>query len=141
MTGPTTSVPVAGTVDLGGVHFAVDEDGTIYGSALIFNSGSWGKVFSDTTSGTRSVIAGTGAQGFSGDGGAATAATFGGVGDVDVNAAGEVFVLDSGNLRVRLIDAHGIITTIVGGGDNEKSDGILGDASPLLAPEWCRRRP
>src|SRR5205823_3535618 len=61
---------------------------------------------------------GSGEQGFSGDGGPATAATFNigpaDYGDIATDPAGNVYVADSRNMRVRKVDAQtGIITTFI----------------------------
>jgi trimeric autotransporter adhesin len=70
------------------------------------------------TSGIISTIAGSG--GFSslgtGDGGAATAATFNFLSSVVVDKAGNVFVSDLSAAKIRRISTSGIITTIAGNG-------------------------
>lgn len=73
--------------------------------------------------GTITTVAGTGTPGFSGDGGAATAArinigdgAFIDVGGIATDAAGNVYIADTNNDRVRRIDrASGVITTIAQG--------------------------
>jgi sugar lactone lactonase YvrE len=67
------------------------------------------------------TIAGTGAKGFAGDNGPATRAQLSNVGGVAVDAAGNIYIADSSNGRVRRIDTKGIITTVAG-------TGVLGDA-------------
>ena len=62
--------------------------------------------------GTIATLAGTGAPGFGGDGGVATSARLRSPRDVVVARDGAVFVADSGNHRVRRIDADGRIETI-----------------------------
>lgn len=62
------------------------------------------------------VIAGTGAPGFSGDGGPATLAQLQFPTRVAVARTGDVFVLDLGNARIRRISPDGIITTVAGNG-------------------------
>lgn len=63
------------------------------------------------------TVAGTGAYGFSGDGGPAVEATLNFAQDIDVDAEGHVFFLDQNIRRVRRIDAvTGIITTAAGDG-------------------------
>jgi len=57
-------------------------------------------------------VAGNGAVGFSGDGGPATKASINGVQGLGVDGAGNLFLADSGNGRVRKVDTNGVITTI-----------------------------
>ncbi len=60
------------------------------------------------------TVAGTGTAGFSGDGGAATAAQINGPRDVDVGPDGTVYFADTGNNCVRAIDPSGNINTVAG---------------------------
>jgi len=60
------------------------------------------------------TIAGTGAAGFSGDGGPATSATFNTPLGVAVDSVGNVYVSDQQNDRIRKIATNGIITTFAG---------------------------
>ncbi|MGW1991990.1 NHL domain-containing protein [Embleya sp. NPDC001921] len=61
-------------------------------------------------------LAGTGKSGFGGDGGKATDALFDELEDVAVDGAGNVFIADGFNERVRKVDARGVITTAAGSG-------------------------
>ncbi|MEW6733452.1 MAG: IPT/TIG domain-containing protein [Acidobacteriota bacterium] len=71
----------------------------------------------DGTSGIITTIAGNGKQGFSGDGGPATEASLNVPTGIALDSAGNLFVVDSFNSRIRKIDAiTGIITTVVGNG-------------------------
>jgi uncharacterized protein (TIGR03437 family) len=79
-----------------------------------------------TPGGTITTTAGTGQAGYSGDGGAASAATLNQPRGVAVNAAGEIFVADSQNRRVRKIAADGTISTVVGSGVS----GTSGEGGP-----------
>ncbi len=86
----------------------------------------------DIAKGTIERFAGTGSKGFSGDGGKATAATFDGPKELDIDADGNVFVVDTENEVIRRIDAKtGIITTVAGKGKT-KTHG-LGDGGPATA--------
>lgn len=76
-------------------------------------------------SGIISTIAGSGVQGFAGDGGLATSARLNQPDDVAVDAAGNLYLLDQGNQRVRKVSA-GIITTVAGNGQA----GFGGDGGP-----------
>ncbi len=74
------------------------------------------------------TIAGTGATGFSGDGGAATQATFNDPVWVTSDLAGNLYIADQNNNRVRRVDTKGIITTVAGNG----SPGFSGDGGPAI---------
>ena len=72
---------------------------------------------------------------FFGDGGPATLArTFGGK-DIFVDAAGNLFITDENNNRIRRVDASGIITTVAGNGNR----GFSGDSG--LATEAALNDP
>ncbi len=66
--------------------------------------------------GNISTVAGTGTAGYSGDGGAAAAAQLNSPYGVAADAAGNVYIADSGNDRIRRVDRAGQITTFAGGG-------------------------
>jgi uncharacterized protein (TIGR03437 family) len=78
-----------------------------------------------STSGIITTVAGNGQLSFAGDGGPATSASFEPTW-VAVDSAGNLYINDGANLRVRKVDTAGIITTIAG-------DGVLattGDGGP-----------
>jgi sugar lactone lactonase YvrE len=80
--------------------------------------------------GVITTIAGTGDAGDAGDGGEATSAQLRSPSGLAVDGHGQVFIADTGNHRIRRIDAAGIITTVAGKGER----GYDGDAgSPTLA--------
>jgi hypothetical protein len=66
------------------------------------------------TTGQVSLVAGNGIAGFSGDGGPAALAELSGPTGV-VDSAGNVYIEDAGNNRIRMV-ANGVITTVAGGG-------------------------
>ncbi len=81
------------------------------------------------------AFAGTGEQGFHGDGGLAIEAHFHNPGGIAVDAAGNVYVADTNNGRVRRIDQAGIITTIAGTGERASAgDGGPAVEAQLLGP-------
>ncbi len=87
--------------------------------------------------GVITTVAGDGTNGFSGDGGLATAAELGDPAGIAVDAAGDLFIADSDNDRIREVNhATGIITTIAGGGapTNGVGDGGPATAASLLTP-------
>src|SRR5204863_186490 len=78
----------------------------------------------DAGTGTITTVAGTGTQGFSGDGGPATAAALSVPSDVGLDGAGNLFIADWGNNRLRRVDAGtGTITTVAGGGTGRAGGG------------------
>ena len=80
-----------------------------------------------SATGIITTIAGTGTLGFSGDGGPASTAELNQPGGVALDAAGNVYVADGFNQRIRKIDVStGIITTYAGNG----SAGYSGDGGP-----------
>lgn len=73
------------------------------------------RVLRVTLAGEVSIVAGTGSQGFSGDGGDATAATLNGPWDVAFSGD-DMLIADRANGRIRSVSA-GIISTFAGDGD------------------------
>ncbi len=72
----------------------------------------------DASTGIISTVAGTGASGYSGDGGAAASAQLNLPYDVAVDGAGNIYIADRSNHRIRKVDAAtGIISTVAGTGD------------------------
>ena len=66
---------------------------------------------------TISTVAGTGSAGFAGDGGAATAAQLKFPAGIVFDDAGNLYIADSFNSRIRKVDTSGNISTIAGTGD------------------------
>ncbi len=89
----------------------------------------------DGTTHIITTIAGTpGTPGYSGDGGPATAATIAYADRVSVNAAGNLFISDSGNNIIRRVDAAtGIIETFAGNG----KFAFAGDGGPALSASFA----
>ncbi len=84
------------------------------------------------TNGRISTIAGTGAAGFSGDGGAAISAQLSYPHGVAVDASGNLFIADSNNYRIRKIDTNGRISTIAGTGEI----GFSGDGGAAISAQF-----
>jgi sugar lactone lactonase YvrE len=80
-------------------------------------------------SGVISTIAGTGTAGYTGDGGAATAAQINRPVDVAIDGLGNLYCTDQNNNVIRKIDTAGIISTIAGNG----TMGYWGDNGPATA--------
>jgi sugar lactone lactonase YvrE len=76
-----------------------------------------------TPAGVITTVAGNGSSGFSGDGGPATQATFRDPHGVAVDSAGNLYIADSVNNRIRRVDQKGIITTFAGRGRGYGGDG------------------
>ncbi|MFN6414902.1 MAG: hypothetical protein ACK4V2_03915 [Pseudomonadota bacterium] len=86
----------------------------------------WGPASNGTyIQGNIYTIAGTGASGFSGDGGLATSALLSAPRSVKVDSAGNIFVADSNNNRIRKFTLGGNISTVAGGN--------TGDAMPATS--------
>ncbi len=105
---------------------AFDASGNLY-IADYFNN----RIRKVSTSGIISTIAGTGTEGFSGDGGAATAAELNLPMGVAVDGSGNIYISDSYNNRIRKVNTSGIISTIAGDGTESYS----GDGGPATASE------
>lgn len=95
----------------------------------------------DATSGIASLAAGTGAAGFSGDGGLATAAQLSGPVCVHSDPAGNLYICDLGNGVVRKVTPSGTISTIAGSGlfqfDRDTGPALAAALAPsdlVLAP-------
>ncbi len=84
-----------------------------------------------TPNGIITTVAGNGVPGYSGDNGPATSAQLAYQLGIAVNAAGELFIADSFNHRIRKVSANGIITTIVGNG----FPGYSGDGGPAASAQ------
>src|SRR3989338_7316089 len=73
------------------------------------------------------TFAGTGTQGYSGDGGPAIDAELHASAGICLDLSGNVYIADLGNHRVRKIDAMtGIITTVAGSGITSYTVGVGG---------------
>ncbi len=86
----------------------------------------------NASTGNISTVAGNGTAGYSGDGGAATSAKLNGPYDVAVDAAGNLYISDSGNNVIRMVAAGtGTITTVAGNG----TQGFSGDGGSATSAE------
>ena len=86
--------------------------------------------------GVISVIAGTGAAGFAGDGGPATAAQLNTPYGLAVDLAGALYIADLGNHRVRRVGPDGAISTVAGSGVK----GSAGDGGPAIGAQLMTPR-
>src|SRR5262249_2780864 len=97
----------------------------------------------DFKAGTIDRIAGTTRKGYGGDGGPARDATFNGPKELDVDAKGNVYVVDTENNAIRRIDAAtGVVTTLAGSGkQGGDGDGGPADKATLGRPHGVRVGP
>jgi len=90
---------------------AVGADGTVY----VADDGR-NQIVARRPNGSLVVVAGSGAKGFSGDGGPAVRAKLDAPAGMAVGHDGTLYVADSGNNRVRAVSPDGVIRTMVGSG-------------------------
>ncbi|MDR3634611.1 MAG: hypothetical protein P4L84_12470 [Isosphaeraceae bacterium] len=110
---------------------AVGPDGTVF---ILEREGNRLRAV-DPQSDVIKTRAGTGTKGYSGDGGPALSATFNGPKELDVDLAGNVFVVDTENNAIRRVDAKtGVVTTVAGDGKR----GGQGDGGPAGAARLDR---
>lgn len=84
------------------------------------------------------TVAGTGARGYTGDGGDARAATFNGPKAIRCDHDGNVFVVDTENHAIRRLDARtNVVTTVAGGRKGSGGDGGPATAAGLDRPHGC----
>lgn len=90
----------------------------------------------DRRSGTITTVAGTGQQGFSGDGGPATKAMLSQPHSIAIESTGAIYIADIGNHRIRRVDPKsGIIESIAGNGDRKPPrDGQVARDHTLVGP-------
>ena len=86
--------------------------------------------------GTITTIAGNGSQGYSGDGGPATAATISYPTGITVDGGGNVYFAETFSNRVRRITPNGVISTVAGtGGQGFNGDNRPATQATLTNPE------
>lgn len=105
---------------------AMDRGGNLYVSDFSGN-----RVRKITPAGMISSFIGNGISSFSGDGGPASAATISYPNAMVFDSAGNMYLADGGNARIRKVDTSGIITTIAGNG----VFGDTGDGGPAAQAE------
>lgn len=126
-----TSTPLSASIEPYGL--ATDSGGNVYFSGL-------NAIYKLDVAGNLTRVAGTAKAGYSGDGGPAVNAQLSSPVGVAVDAAGNLFIADRNNGRVRRVSPQGIITTIAGNGSGAHT-GYSGDGGPavnagLALPSW-----
>ncbi len=113
-------IPVAGTsVRLERPsHIAGDAAGNIY-----FTDTGQNRVRKWTPDGQVSTVVGTGEAGFAGDGGPARLAKLNGPTGLVFDGAGNMYIAETNNCRVRRVNAAGIINSHAGGRCGDSGDG------------------
>jgi sugar lactone lactonase YvrE len=106
---------------------AVDAAGNLY----IGEGESGNRIRKVDRKGIITTVAGNGTAGFSGDGGPATQAQLSNPRSVAADTAGNFFIVDTHNHRIRKVDSKGVITTVAGNG----SAGSSGDGGPAIAAQ------
>ena len=101
---------------------AVDSAGNVYIADTYNNR------IRKVSNGMITTVAGNGTAGFSGDNGPATSAQLSGPSGVAVDSAGNLYIADTGNNRIRKV-SNGVITTVAGGGTQ------LGDNGPATSAQ------
>ncbi len=113
------------TLDLPGSAL-VDAAGNLYIADTSNN-----RVRKVNTNGVITTVAGTGTAGFSGDGGLATSAELDVPFRISIDAAGDLYVDDQTNERIRMVATNGDISTVAGDG----IAGFMGDSGSATASE------
>ncbi len=95
------------------------------------------------TNGLISSFAGTGIEGYGGDGGPASMATLAVPTGLAVDSKGNIYIADPGNSRVRMVNAlSGIITTVAGSGTKcDPAGKTCGDGGSATGPNAALNLP
>src|SRR5579863_1095658 len=96
---------------------------------LIVADGGNNRIRMIDTTGKITTIAGTGATGYTGDGGPAIKATFNQPWGLTYDLKGDLYIIDLGNCAVRFVNTSGIINTFAGNG----TCGFGGDGGPATS--------
>jgi uncharacterized protein (TIGR03437 family) len=117
----------AANATINGIFVTVDSAGNLYIGDN--NNHRVRKV----SNGTITTVAGTGTPGFGGDNGPATSANLAFPAGVAVDAAGNLYIADVGNYRIRMV-SNGVITTVAGNG----TYGFGGDSGPATSAQFSQ---
>ncbi len=117
--------PAIGAQISGPLGVTVDSQGNLYITDSVSNS------VREVSNGVITTVAGNGTYGYSGDGGPGARAQLASPSGVAVDSAGNVYIADTNNTRVRKL-SNGVITTFAGSG---ASPGFSGDNGPATAAQ------
>lgn len=101
------------TVAAGSLNFPDGVRTDAAGNIYVSDSGNF-RIVKVSANGIVATVAGSGTQGFSGDGGAATDAALNYPNDVAIGTNGTLYIADSANARIRAVSPAGIISTLAG---------------------------
>jgi YD repeat-containing protein len=102
---------------------ALGPDGSLYVAEM------YDRIRRVGTDGIITTVAGTGTEGYGGDGGPATEALLYAPRSMAIGPDGSLFIADSNNFRIRRVGTDGIITTVAGTG----ASGYSGEGGPATA--------
>jgi len=124
------NMPATSALLSGPTKVALDAAGNLY----IVDQGN--EIVRKVTGGTITTVAGVpGASGYNGDGIPATTALFDSPAGIAVDAAGDLFITDVGNNRIREVSTAGTISTIAGNGQAAfAGDTLLSTKSAVNEP-------
>jgi trimeric autotransporter adhesin len=123
---PTPTLGTAASLGLVGAITASADD--VYFTSL--NS-----VFKLDQNGVLTLIAGNSRAGYSGDGGPAVRAQMNEPSGIATDSAGNIYIADTLNNRIRRVSASGIITTVIGDGRaGSFADGVPATSASLNTP-------
>jgi hypothetical protein len=120
---PATSTPL-GVV----VVTTADSDGNFYFADVLNNL-----VRKVTPNGIINTVAGNGSSGFSGDGGQATLAMINSPGGIAIDSAGNLYISDTGNNRIRKVTPAGVISTVATTGNSPAGMAFDGNGNLFIA--------
>ena len=142
--GIVTTVAGSGTTGEGGGGFGGDGGPAVearlrypYGAALdgsgnLYIADAWNhRIRKVDSAGIVTTIAGSGTEGYGGDGGPAVRAQLSHPQGVALDGSGNLYIADTWNHRIRKVDSAGIVTTIAGGGTPGGGRGRFGRDSGL----------
>lgn len=83
------------------------------------------------SAGVISTVAGSGTRGYGGDGGPATSASVNNPMGIAADSAGNLYIADTANNRIRKVTPAGVISTVAGNG----TPGFSGDGGPAISAQ------